>query len=439
MGFSSSARLARFVLFGFRLLGLPAGLLGFTLSTAVAQYEFEGPPINYRDRAMQNSVARLDERIRAGEVELVQDENGSYLRSLLKELDIPLSSQTLVFSKTSLQQGRISPQSPRAVYFNDDCYIGWVPGGLIEIAVMDDKLGGVFYTLRDRDPSASLLRDRGGCLGCHSTGRTKQVPGFFVRSIPPDEEGRPRDIGYVSDHRSDFETRWGGWYVTGTHGTLRHRGNAFALDADNEELVDMEPGANLVSLSERFATDRYLTPHSDLVALMVMEHQSQMHNLITAANYETIKATDSDRTMNQALDRPADFQTESTVRRIHKAGDKLVEYLFMKDELQLKETVAGTSGYAEEFSARGPHDSQGRSLRQLDLGQRLFRYPCSFLIYSPALAALPEPMLAYVRDRIQAVLRGEDPSGSFGHLTAEDRQAITEILAETGPKWLGMG
>lgn len=438
-GFSMSARLGLFALFGFGLLGLPAELLGLATSTALAQYEFEGPPINYRERATQNSVARLDDRIRAGEVTLVADDSGSYLRSLLEHLEIPLSSQTLVFSKTSLQQGRISPHSPRAVYFNDDCYVGWVPGGLIEIAVMDDKLGGVFYTLRDRDPGASLLRDRGGCLGCHSTGRTKQVPGFFVRSVPPDEDGRPRDIGYVSDHRSDFETRWGGWYVTGTHGKLRHRGNAFALDPENEELVDMESGANLVSLSERFATDRYLTPHSDLVALLVMEHQSQLQNLITAANYETIKATDSDRTMNKALERPADFQSESTVRRIQKAGDKLLEYLFMKDELQLQEAVAGTSDYAREFSARGPQDSQGRNLRQLDLSKRLFRYPCSFLIYSPALAALPEPMLAHLRGRIQEVLRGEDKSGSFDHLTAEDRQAIIEILAETGPAWLGMG
>jgi len=403
-----------------------------------AQYEFEGPPIRYRRTATANVVAQLDERIRVGETRLTPDDRGSLLPSLLRELDVPLSSQTLVFSKTSLQQSRISPKSPRAVYFNDDVYIGWVPGGLIEIAVMDDELGGVFYTLRDRDPGANLLRDRGGCLGCHSTGRTQQVPGFFVRSIPPDEDGRPRDIGLVSDHRSPFKTRWGGWYVTGTHGEMRHRGNAFALDPDDEESVDTESGANLVSLKDRFSTDRYLTPHSDLVALLVMEHQTQVQNAITAARYEAIKALDSDRVMNEALGRPADHRTDTTTRRIVKAGDRLVDHLLMRDDANFTAAVSGTSDFADEFASQGPLDSQGRGLRQLDLKSRLFRYRCSYLIHSTAITALPEPMLDHVRERFLGVLRGEDSSGDFDYLTAEERAEILAILTETGPDWLGL-
>lgn len=420
------------------LAALIAALAMCDVKRAWGQYEFEGPPINYRRTAESNSVARLDRRIREGDVTLVPDATGSILKSLLEALDIPLSSQTLVFSKTSLQQGRINPHAPRAIYFNDDCYVGWVQGGIIEIAVMDDELGGVFYTMRDRDAQGEIFRDRGGCLGCHASGRTQQVPGFFVRSVPPDEDGRPRDIGLVSDHRSPFETRWGGWYVTGTHGTLRHRGNALALDPEDGEKIDTEPGANLVSLQGKLDTQLYLTPHSDIVALLVMEHQTQVQNLITAARYETIKAVTLDETMNRELGRPADYQSESTVRRIAKAGDKLVDYVLLRGEAPFGTKVAGTSGFAEEFAAKGVKDSRGRSLRELDLETRLFRYPCSYMIHSPALAKLPSPMLDYVRDRLKGILRGEIKNGDEAYLSEADRAAITEILTETGPEWLGM-
>lgn len=407
--------------------------LVLVLPSARAEFDFERAPIFYRDAPANNAVARLEEKLRSGEVQLVADERGSYLRSLLEALDIPISSQTLVFSKTSLQQNRIAPDMPRAVYFNDDCYVAWVQGGLIELGVMDEHLGGVFYTLRDGSRTPSLQRDRGGCIACHASGRTQQVPGFFIRSVFPDEDGRPRGFGTVSDHRSPFEQRWGGWYVTGSHGQMRHLGNELATDPDDDEKIDLERGANLVSLDHKFSTRRYLSPHSDLVALMVMEHQSQMHNYITVAHYETVQATTSDQVMNEALGRPADYRTDSTQRRIAKAGDQLVEYLLYCDEAPLHAEISGTSTFTEEFAARGPFDSQGRSLRQFDLRTRMFRYPCSYLIYSPAFDSLPEPMAQYVRTRLLAVLRGEDSSERFKHLSTADRQAILEILAETKP------
>lgn len=416
-------------------IGSFIGLL-FVCSAARAEFDFERPPILYRDAPANNAVARLNEKLRSGELQLTTDDRGSYLRSLLDALEIPLSSQTLVFSKTSLQQSRIGPKMPRAVYFNDDCYVAWVQGGVIELGVMDDHLGGVFYTLRDDGRPPNLRRDRGGCIACHASGRTQQVPGFFIRSVFPDADGRPRDFGSVSDHRSPFDQRWGGWYVTGSHGQMRHLGNELATHPEEDEKLDRERGANLQSLTGKFSHRPYLSPHSDLIALMVMEHQAQMHNFITQAHYETVQATDSDRVMNEALERPSDHQTDSTKRRIEKAGEQLVEYMLFCDEAPLHAPIAGTSGFAEEFAARGPFDAQGRGLRQLDLETRMFRFPCSYLIYSRAFDSLPEPMMQYVRSRLLAVLRGEDRSGRFEHLSVDDRQSILEILTETKPDWV---
>lgn len=404
--------------------------------TARGEFDFERPPILYRTAPANNAVARLDEQLRSGQVRLTPDEQGSYLRSLLDALDIPVSSQTLVFSKTSLQQSRIGPQAPRAVYFNDDCYVAWVQGGVIELGVMDDHLGGVFYTLRNDGQAPVLRRDRGGCIACHASGRTQQVPGFFVRSVFPDTNGRPRDFGTVSDHRSPFDQRWGGWYVTGSHGHMRHLGNELATDPEDEAKLDVERGANLQSLEGKFPGHGYLSPHSDLIALMVMEHQSQMHNYITLAHYETVQALHSDQVMNEALDQPSDHRTETTTRRIEKAGEQLLEYLLFCDEAPLTAPIRGTAGFAEEFAQRGPFDSQGRSLRQLDLQTRMFRFPCSYLIYSPAFDSLPEPMMQYVRRRLLEVLRGEDTSDRYAHLSTQDREAILAILRETKPGWL---
>ena len=404
---------------------------------ASAQYSFEEAPIHYGRVHTTDRVAKLAEKLASGEIKLEYDEQHDYLPAILKELDIPVSSQALVFSKTSLQLHRISPETPRAIYFNDDVYVGWVQGGyMIEFASMDDQLGGVFYTLRLGGDSPKLSRDRGGCISCHSSMRTQRVPGFFIRSVFPREDGRPRETGTVTDHRSPFEGRWGGWYVTGTHGEMRHLGNEIATDPDVPEKLDVERGSNLTTLADRLDLSRYLSPHSDMVALMVMEHQMQMHNFITLANYETRKAIAADENANAATGLESVTFSDETKKRIEVAGNKLVEYLLFSKEAPLSAEVKGTSGFAEEFMARGPEDSQGRSLRSLDLNKRLFKYPCSYLIYSSSFDALPEPMLKFVRERVSRVLSGEDKSEAFSHLTQADRDAIREILAETKPGFL---
>ena len=114
------------------------------------------------------------------------EDGGGYLRSVLKLLYVPVSSQGLVFSKTSLQLFRISPSNPRAIYFNDNVYVGWVRSGeVIEVSTADPNLGAVFYTLDQTASTNPKFVRRAECLQCHSSRSTKDVPGHIVRSIFP--------------------------------------------------------------------------------------------------------------------------------------------------------------------------------------------------------------------------------------------------------------
>ncbi|MCY2985247.1 MAG: hypothetical protein NTY15_16600 [Planctomycetota bacterium] len=338
-----------------------------------------------------------------------------------------------------MQIPHISPRTPRAIYFNDSVYIGSVIGSsIMELIAVDPQLGCVFYTLEKEASDYRIIRDRGQCLSCHATSRTERVPGVVVRSIYSDKSGRPRSGSstYITDHRSPFEQRWGGWYVTGEHGAMRHLGNAFAIDREDPQRVDMESGANQSRLPASVEGDNYLAPTSDIVALMVLEHQTRMHNLITRANYEARQAAHLDQSMNEALGRAKDHVSESTGRRIASVGDALIAGLLWSEEVALESTIKGSSGYAEEFSARGPFDSKGRSFYQLNLKKHMFRIPCSYMILSEHFDGLPASVMTYVKDELNKILTMQcfPPKGS--RLSSEDCLAIYEMLQELKPGWL---
>ncbi len=407
-------------------------------SSVIAQSDsFEGPPINYLTAEVHDPVAELALKVESGEVNLEYDDEHGYLKSVLEALEVPVSSQTLVFSKTSLQLQRISPRRPRALYFNDNVYVGWCQrGDVVELAATDAHQGAMFYTLKQTpDSPPKFVRDRGQCLTCHASSRTQNVPGYLVRSVFSDEAGQPI-LGsgtFTTDHTSAFDERWGGWYVTGQHGSMRHMGNI--LYKEDEDHSDREAGANITSLEKLIATEPYLAPHSDLVALMVLEHQTQMHNAIAAANYETRQAIHQSFQMNEFLGREKDFLSESAVRRINSSADRVLQYLLMCDEFPLKNAVSGTSEFAKDFSNRGIKDSKGRSLRDLDLTNKLFRYPCSYLIYSDAFDALPAEVRSLVIAKLKAILEEPGDAPEYEHLTPELRREVLEILRDTKPEF----
>jgi hypothetical protein len=409
-----------------------------------AQAAYEREPIHYNTAPVADPIARFQADLDAGKAKLEFDPKaGGYLASLLKQLDIPVSSQTLVFSKTSLQRDRISPQTPRALYFDDEVYVGWVQhGDLLEIASTDPDLGPVFYTLEQRPTgNPKFVRQTDKCTQCHGTSMTGDVPGLMVRSLHTDPTGMPVLTAGTSlvTQSTPLEDRWGGWYVTGTHGDRRHLGNVTAKHRDDDGPLDVEAGANVTDLSHRFDATPYLANgHSDIVALMVLEHQAEAHNLITRLNYQTRWAIRDSRAINEALGKKSSDAdkvelTDSARRRISGAGEKLVRYLLFCDEELLTTRIEGTSTFVTDFPAAGPRDRQGRSLRDFDLRTRIFRYPLSYLIYSPSIDALPAEAKDFVCRRLWEVLSGQDTSPAFKHLSTAEKQAILEILRDTKP------
>jgi len=418
-----------------RTLLLCGSLLIGCAPSLLAQSNYERPPINYLHTEVHDAVAELARRLDAGEAKLDYDQQYGYLKSVLQALDVPTSSQTLVFSKTSLQLHRISPRQPRSLYFNDDVYVGYCQrGDVLEFAATDAKQGATFYTLsQEKSDRPKFVRDKGGCLTCHASTRTQNVPGYLIRSVFPDAAGRPK-LGsgtFTTDHTSPFHERWGGWYVTGEHGQMRHMGNTICKG--DETTFDRDKGANDMDLSDNFRTENFLTPHSDIVALMVLEHQTQMHNAIAAANYETRAAIHQSFQMNELLERPSGFLSESAQRRISASADRVLRYLFFCDEFQLTDSVQGSTSFAIDFAARGKRDSEGRSLRDFDLQTRLFKYPCSYLIHSAAFAGLPEQVHSQILPKLSDILHGRDTSGKFNHLTPSMRAELLEILRDTWP------
>ncbi len=416
-------------------------LIPTVAAAALAQSSYilgvDDPVIGYNNNQdLEDPVARLQRRIDRGEVRLRWDDVHGYLPSALKHLGVPVSSQMLVFSKTSFQLQRITPQTPRAVYFSDDVYVGWVQDGdVVEISSVDPRKGGIFYTLDQTPAGKPKFIRRDECLQCHASPKTQGVPGHMLRSVYTATDGYPvfQAGGFVTNHASPMKERWGGWYVSGTHANDVHMGNTF-LREKNPEAMDLTQGANVVDLAKIVDVRPYLTPHSDIVALMVLEHQAHLHNLITRANYEARIALEVQASMDKALGRSGEW-TDSTRRRVFGPAEAMVQYLLFSDEVPLKGKVRGTSEFTRDFSKQGPHDRKGRSLRDLDLEKRLFRYPASFLIYSDAFDQLPAAVKEHAYRRLYEVLSGEDASKTFAHLSAADRQAIREILLDTKPEF----
>lgn len=366
-------------------------------------------------------IAQLQERLASGELQLASDSRHGYLLGLLKALDISPSSQILVFSKTASAKKYISPKTPRAIYFNDRVAVGWIPGSPnLEIAATDPTLGVAFFTVPQENRTSATFVRNDRCVECHSSAHTMDVPGFLVRSVTTDTDGNP-DLPsfnrYVS-HGTPLQERWGGWYVCGTHGNQAHLGNL--VGAEDLQQHSASPGfrGNLTDLSPMVDLQAYPERTSDIVALLVFEHQCHMQNLISRLRHEFTRANPQ-------------VGTVSELPQIRSVVEEFLKYLLFVREAPLTAPVRGVSEFSGWFQNKGLRDSQGRSLRDLELETRLFKYPCSYLIYSEDFESLPRPLKLHVYSRLWKVLRGEDEDPEFQKITPERRGAILQILTET--------
>ena len=374
-------------------------------------------------------IARLARQLERGELELEFRPGSGYLESLLEFLDINADSQVLVFSKTSFQHELISPRNPRAIYFNDTVAVGRVPGGdVLELTALDPARGISFYTLPAGKVERPQFARRGvECMFCHGPGN-HGAPGLVVASVFPDAEGLPAYSTFFrgTDHRTPFTERWGGWYVTGTHGAQQHLGNAIAPDPARPVELQQVNTQNLTTLGHKFDTTRHLAPFSDIVALMTLEHQSGMTNLINglSARYR--------RAERQGFVGDAVWKT-----LLDPAIEELVAYMVFADEASLDEPIQGTSTFTSTFPQRGPHDRRGRSLRDFDLRTRLFRYPLSYMIYSEIFDRMPSRVKERVYRRLYDVLTGKDTTKPFAALSSDASRAALDIIRETKPNLPG--
>ncbi len=401
-------------------------LAAVAVSTARAQdfqgsthvMPFDEDTLSYTKAQPDDPVSQLQRRIEQGELKLKYGSEHGYLDSVLKELGIPKSSQVLVFSKTSLQRDRISPRTPRALFFNDDVYIGFIPGSpLMEISTADPKLGGVFYTLDQSKSATQKFARTDQCLECHASGKSMGVPGHLLRSVETDGSGVADLSSSISEvnHRTPIEDRWGGYYVTGEHGDQLHRGNLIGKDAFAKQEKNPNYLGNISDLNQFFDGDRYPAQSSDIVALLVLEHQVHMHNFITRLNYES----------------QVQLARYGHINYVTNIANSFLKYLLFTEEAPIKSRIEGNSSFAKDFSNLGPKDSNGRSLRDFDLETRLFKYPCSYLLYSKSFDALSGKMKEHVYQRLWDVLTGKDESADFANLSRKDKRAILEILIET--------
>jgi len=392
-----------------------------------------GAPIHYEAAARTDAVARFVAALEEGSADARWDARRGWLPAALAALDVPVESQVLVFSKTSLQSDRISPTTPRALYFNDEVVIGWIPGApTMELTALDPVQGPTFYAVSQAADSFVAERRDDSCLACHASPRTQGWPGHLIRSVHPDPRGFPiLSAGtFRTTHSSPLRERWGGWYVTGTHGDQRHMGNVTVQSG--EPAVDVERGANVTDLSALFDVSRYPSPHSDLVALMVLEHQCEAQNVLARASYEARLALDYQKVLNEALGEPAGHVSDSTRRRLQRAAEDVVDALLLAGEAPLTAPLRGTSGFADRYAAGGVRDAEGRSLRDLDLERRLFRLGCSPLIASEAFRALPAALRERVGQDLGAILEAREGARPMPHLTAEERGAIRAHLEALG-------
>lgn len=405
----------------------------FTLATiasvASAQlaYDTEYPLMGYGKQAPTDRFSEVMMELAQQGVKLPYDAEGrGYLDSLLQALGIDPSSQVLVFSKTSLKQRFITPENPRMLFFNDEVYVGFVPGSrTLEIAVMDPNQGPVFFDFSQEpaDPEP-FKQETSRCLRCHDTYSMTGggVPRFMLSSVIAGPDGNlvSHELSEITDPSTPIETRWGGWYVTGQSGKQIHRGNFVVRDVSVLQNRPWQGEINQDELGKFVDLKAYPRQTSDIVALLVLQHQVDVQNQIVRLNYESRKLLDA------APDAGAD--------QLLPLVQPLLESMFMLHEAALADAVQGNSDYQHWFEEQGPKANDGRSLREFDLNTRTFKHRLSYLIYSDAVDALAEPVKQLLFARITAVLDGEALGETA--LPADEREAIRTILQQTKPEIL---
>ena len=373
------------------------------------------PHHGYYTRQPRDRFTRLNAALEGGQVALDPSGELPLLRSLLVALEVPVTSQLLVTSATSLQKRLVSPRKPRAIYFNDDTYVGFVPDGQMEVISIDPELGGIFY-LFDRFSAGRVPRVQraDNCMSCHAPRGRDETPGLALESVIPGRTGGG-EMAFrrgQTGHAVPLELRLGGWIVTGAPGSLRHRGNVF---------VEREAGSvreRPVLPGEFFDLERYPTDTSDILPHLLLEHQVGFVNRAVQAAYRV-----------RDLERRNAGHLEAVAAEIDALARGLVRYLLFADEVPLPPGgIEGDARYKADFRAARRMSRDGDSLRDFDLRTRLFAHRCSYMIDTPSYAGLPTTLKSRVEHALVRALDEGAPEPEFAYLSPEERRRIRTIL-----------
>jgi len=387
-----------------------------------------GQDINYSDpfspaheywfRELNDPFTRLIADFESGKRELDNRSGKAFLTSLLEHLDIPASSQLLVFSRTSLQTRKISGSNPRAVYYNENIYVGYIPGGKIEIISLDPDIGAIFYIFGKPESGPPMIERSNRCMECHSNAATRRVPGITIRSVMPGSNWgalvsfRKNQIG----HQVPFSERFGGWHVTGEPGLFDHKGNLTGEKVGGKVVTEViEPGT-------QFDWSAYPAETSDILSHLLLEHQAEFMNLALEATYRG-------RTYQHIG--KGKIKPEH-VAVLHGLAEELVRYLLFADEAKFPAGgIRVDPQCREDFLADRKEASNGISLKDLDLETRLFKHRCSYLVYSDVFQATPDLFKRHVYQVLGEAISTEKPDSDFAYLSVTEKNAIRGILRET--------
>lgn len=402
---------------------LATQVVAVAAETFKTQVEFRKEPHDYLNHAPKDRFAGILKKIQEGILQLDTRDDKTFLRSLMLALDIPISSQILVFSASSLQSEIINPQNPRALYFNEDTYLGFVPGGKVEVISMDPTHAAMFYIfdrLQPGGPVPTISRSQ-KCFNCHAGSATRRVPGLIAESLLPMASGASLET-YRRDeqgHQIPLEQRFGGWHLTGEHHLNPTHANLMGvtIGAGRFDKVPTEPG-------QMWELDRHLLPTSDILPHLVHEHQLGFENRVFHAAYLVRQLRGGERGPLPSSAKP----------ELEKLADELARYILFTDEAKLpRNGIKGDETFMRDFARNRRATRDGLSLKDFDLKTRLFKHRASYMLYTESWQKLPTELKDRVYYKMAEALREQNAITMGAHLPSSEKRAIRTILKETLP------
>ena len=380
--------------------------------------DFTAAPHNYWKRQPQDVCTALAAKIASGEVTLDTTDEKAFAKSVLDALQVPVSSQLLVYSATSLQSERCNPRNPRALYFNEHAYVAVILGGRLEMMGIDSEMGCTFYAFSKAQPGVKPVVERSTqCFNCHAGNGTQRVPGLLATSVAPILSGASYET-YRHDeqgHQIPLSVRFGGWYVTSARPFGETKANILAINKGKGiEIVRVNPG-------EMWDTTRHLLPTGDILPQLVHEHQIGFDNRVIQAVYLLREV--------EAKGSPPPPEDQA---KLDAKARELVRYILFADEAKLPAGgIAGDPQFVRDFQLYKKAAAGGASLKDFDLRSRMFKHRCSYMLYTPQWQQLPAAIKTRVYSGLKSALTGDDRK--FAYLGDDERKAILAILCATLP------